>query len=60
MTEQSHISLPQFEELRDLLAEDFIDLIHTYMQDSLQRLSEMDIAFANLDNRLGYNAAHSL
>ena len=34
MTQPSHISLPQFEELRALLDEDFVDLIHTYMQDS--------------------------
>ena len=60
MTQPSHISLPQFEELRALLDEDFVDLIHTYMQDSLQRLSEMETAYANLDNRLGYNAAHGL
>ena len=38
MTQPSHISLPQFEELRALLDEDFVDLIHPYMQDSLQRL----------------------
>jgi histidine phosphotransfer protein HptB len=40
MTQPSHISLPQFEELRALLDEDFVDLIHTYMEDSLQRLSQ--------------------
>lgn len=60
MSPPSHISLPQFEELRELLADDFNDLIYTYIDDSLQCLTEMDIAFANLDNRLGYNAAHSL
>ena len=46
MTQPSHISLPQFEELRALLDEDFVDLMHTYMQDSLQRLSEMETAYA--------------
>lgn len=60
MTSQSHINLSQFEELKELLSEDFTDLMQTYMQDSLQRLSEMDTAYTNLDNRLGYNAAHSL
>lgn len=60
MTQSSHINLSQFEELSELLAEDFTDLLHTYIQDSLQYLSEMDTAYTNLDNRLGYNAAHSL
>lgn len=60
MTSQSHINLSQFEELRELLDDDFIDLIHTYMADSLQCLSKMDTAFANSDNLLGYNISHRL
>ncbi|ELA08304.1 Hpt domain-containing protein [Moraxella macacae 0408225] len=55
-----HISQAQFEELRDLLEDDFIDLINTYMSDSEQRLEEMQVAFDNDDNRMGFEASHSL
>ncbi|MFW2176413.1 MULTISPECIES: Hpt domain-containing protein [unclassified Moraxella] len=56
----SHISIPQFEELKELLEDDFVDLITTYMQDSEKRLTEMQTAFDTDDNRLGYEASHSL
>lgn len=55
-----HINTAQFEELRDLLEEDFTDLIQTYINDSETRLSEMQSAIKNDDNRLGFEAAHSL
>lgn len=57
---QQHINVAQFEELRDLLEEDFNDLIQTYINDSEIRLTELDNAYHNNDNRLGFEAAHSL
>lgn len=60
MTQPSSISLAQFEELRDLLEDDFIDLINTYMQDAQKRVAEMRLAYTQDDNRLGFEAAHSL
>ncbi len=54
------INIAQFEELRDLLEEDFNDLIQTYINDSEIRLSELENAYTNNDNRLGFEAAHSL
>lgn len=60
MNQISPLSLPQFNELRDLLEDDFNDLIETYMQDSEKRVAEMQTALANDDNRLGFEAAHSL
>lgn len=56
----SHINTAQFEELKDLLEEDFIDLIQTYMNDSETRIDELNKAFSNQDDRLGFEAAHSL
>lgn len=56
----SHISVAQFEELKDLLEDDFMDLIQTYIVDSEHRLNEMQTAFEQDDNRLGFEAAHSL
>lgn len=55
-----HINTDQFQELRDLLEEDFIDLIQTYMNDSELRLEEIRTAFDSQNNRLGFEAAHSL
>lgn len=60
MYQPSHISLAQFEELRELLEEDFNELIHTYIEDSQKRLTEMQSAFEQNDNLLGFEAAHSL
>lgn len=56
----SHINTAQFQELRDLLEDDFNDLIHTYMNDSEIRLNELNTAVTTNDARLGYEAAHSL
>lgn len=55
-----HINLSQFAELRDLLEEDLSELLQTYMQDSEQRLAEMQTALSEQNSRLGFEAAHSL
>lgn len=56
----SHINQDQFDELKDLLEDDFVDLITNYMYDSEKRVAEMQQAFDNNDNRLGFESAHSL
>ncbi|WP_315040898.1 Hpt domain-containing protein [Faucicola mancuniensis] len=55
-----HINQEQFQELKDLLEDDFIDLINTYVADSEKRIIEMQTAFDNEDNRMGFESAHSL
>ena len=58
--ETSHLQIAQFNELRELLEEDFVDLIHMYMKDSELRVQEMQSALTEQNNRLGYEAAHTL
>lgn len=60
MQQAGMINIAQFYELKDLLEDDFIDLINTYMKDSTTRLQEMQDAFEINDNRKGFEAAHSL
>ena len=60
MLAPSHISIAQFDDLKALLAEDFVALMNTYITDSEQRLLEMATAFHAADNRAGFEAAHSL
>lgn len=55
-----HINQDQFDELKDLLEDDFVDLITNYITDSEKRIAEMQSAFDNNDNRLGFESAHSL
>lgn len=50
----------QFEEMRDLLAEDFTDLVLTYISDSYQRFELIKAAQINGDNANGFEAAHAL
>lgn len=50
----------QFAEMRDLLDEDFNDLVQTYISDSYQRLELIKTAQANADNANGFEAAHAL
>lgn len=54
------IDIQQFDELKDLLEEDFIDLVKTYMKDSLMRLQELQEAYETDDNAKGFDAAHTL
>ena len=60
MLAPTHISIAQFDDLKALLAEDFVALMNTYITDSEQRLLEMATAFHAADNRAGFEAAHSL
>lgn len=55
-----HINQDQFDELKDLLEDDFVDLITNYIADSEKRIAEMQTAFDNNDNRLGFESAHGL
>lgn len=50
----------QFEEMRDLLEEDFADLVQTFIDDSKQRIVLMQAAQANNDNANGFEFAHAL
>ncbi|WP_227430462.1 Hpt domain-containing protein [Psychrobacter sp. I-STPA6b] len=55
-----HIDSEQFEELQDLLEDDFAELMATYMQDSLKRVEEIQTAINTGDNATGFESAHSL
>lgn len=50
----------QFEEMRDLLEEDFADLVQTFIDDSKQRIVLMQAAQTNNDNANGFEFAHAL
>ena len=50
----------QFEEMRELLEEDFADLLQTFIDDSKQRIIMMQAAQANNDNANGFEFAHAL
>ncbi|WP_350557952.1 Hpt domain-containing protein [Psychrobacter sp. CAL346-MNA-CIBAN-0220] len=54
------INHEQFEEMRDLLEEDFADLIQTYIIDSQQRIKLLRTTQASGDNANGFEAAHAL
>ena len=50
----------QFEEMRELLEEDFADLIQTYIVDSKQRIVLLRSAQQANDNANGFEIAHAL
>jgi len=52
------INHEQFEDMRDLLEEDFADLIQVYITDSQQRVSALRVAQQENDN--GFEVAHAL
>jgi HPt (histidine-containing phosphotransfer) domain-containing protein len=54
------INHEQFEDMRDLLEEDFSDLVQTYIIDSHQRIKQLHTAHAADDNANGFEAAHTL
>lgn len=58
MQESLHPS--QLQELRELLDEDFVPLLETYLQDCRLRLAALRQAFHNGDNQAGYDAVHAL
>ena len=50
----------QFDDMRDLLEEDFVDLIQVYFIDSQQRIADLRNAQQKDDNANGYEIAHAL
>lgn len=58
--ELKRIDEEQFDELRALLAEDFDDLIRTFINDSQLRMDEIRQALEVDNNRLGYEAVHAM
>ena len=50
----------QFEEMRELLEEDFADLLQTFIDDSKQRITLMQVAQASHDNANWFEFAHAL
>lgn len=54
------INHEQFEEMRDLLEEDFAGLIQVYVTDSEQRVAALRNAQQTNDNANGFEIAHAL
>lgn len=54
------INIEKFNELKKLLEDDFVDLVKGFIQDSQNRLQEIQKAFDNNDNAYGFDLAHSL
>ena len=54
------IDTEQFEDMRELLEEDFPELLEVYFIDSKQRIASLCSALANNDNVAGFEAAHAL
>ena len=50
----------QFEEMRELLAEDFKDLVLEYLEDSQGRVQALRQALIEGDNAAGFDIAHTL
>ena len=50
----------QFEDMRELLEEDFCGLVQTYLLDSEQRLAKLRIAIQDNDHSNGFEIAHAL
>ena len=54
------VNTEQFEDMRDLLEEDFADLIEVYFTDAQQRIIKLRQAQQEADNANGYELAHAL
>lgn len=59
-TDDEIINNEQFNDMRDLLEEDFVDLIQVYFTDSQQRIADLRNAQQKGDNANGYEVAHAL
>ena len=59
-TDGEIINDEQFDDMRDLLEEDFVDLIQVYLNDSQQRITDLRSAQQKDDNANGYEIAHAL
>ena len=54
------VNTEQFEDMRDLLEEDFADLVQVYFTDAQQRIIKLRQAQQEADNANGYELAHAL
>ncbi|OXL26531.1 Hpt domain-containing protein [Psychrobacter sp. DAB_AL32B] len=54
------INNEQFEDMRDLLEEDFADLIQVYFTDCQHRITQLRTAQQEEDNANGFELAHAL
>lgn len=54
------IDQEQFEDMRDLLEEDFADLVQMYITDSEKRVLDLRAALQADDNANGFEIAHAL
>ncbi|MBI0425177.1 Hpt domain-containing protein [Psychrobacter sp. NG27] len=59
-TSEEIVNHEQFEDMRDLLEEDFVDLIQVYFKDSQQRIDTLRVAQQADDNANGFETAHAL
>lgn len=59
-TDDEIINDEQFEDMRELLEEDFTDLIEVYFTDSHERIVKLRRAQQDDDNPNGYELAHAL
>ena len=59
-TDEEIINHEQFEDMRDLLEEDFVDLIQLYLHDSQKRIKALRAAQKEGDNANGFETAHAL
>lgn len=58
--EDEIINNEQFEDMRDLLEEDFVDLIQVYFIDCQRRITKLRTAQQEEDNANGFELAHAL
>ena len=59
-TDDEIINDEQFDDMRELLEEDFVDLIQGYFTDSHERIVKLRRAQVEGDNANGYELAHAL
>ena len=59
-TDDEIINDEQFDDMRELLEEDFVDLIQVYFTDSHERIVKLRRAQQEEDNANGYELAHAL
>lgn len=58
--EDEVVNTEQFEDMRDLLEEDFVDLIQVYFFDCQRRITKLRTAQQEEDNVNGFELAHAL
>ncbi|PID37536.1 MAG: hypothetical protein CR966_01390, partial [Pseudomonadales bacterium] len=60
MSELATINEEQWEEMLDLLEEDFVELVEQYLVDSRARVETIEQAHKAANNELGLEEAHTL